>query len=74
MKTERQRKSEEVVRDWRKKKEVLQSMPKMQQMMKIEREPQWPELEQRLYDWENPEIPTNKYNINATCTPANFFF
>ena len=42
--------------------------------MKIEREPQWPELEQRLHDWENPEIPTNKYNINATYTPANFFF
>ena len=39
------------MRDWRKKKEVLQSMPKMRKMMRVGREPQWPELEQRLYDW-----------------------
>ena len=51
--------NEKVVLDWRKKKEVLQSMPKMRKTMIVRREPQWPELEQRLYDWENPEIPTN---------------
>ena len=55
--------NKKVVHDWRKK--VLQSMPKMRETMRIGREPQRQEQEQRLYDWENPEISTNKYTVNT---------
>ena len=59
--------------DWRKKKEVLQSMPKMQKIMRVGREPQWPELSKGFMTGKILKFLQIIYHKYATYTPVNFF-
>ena len=65
--------NEKLVLDWKKKKEVLQSMPKIRKMMIVRREPQWPELSKGFMTGKILKFLQIIYHKYAAYTPVNFF-
>lgn len=43
--------NEKLVRDWRKKKVELESLPKSRRSQRVGAKPHWPELEEKLHEW-----------------------